>query len=76
MLLKIGLDSILVYCRIQHDKVIISIYIVFYRAALKAPHSSADPPPPGRVVSNEEARLLSSSLINKVCRVSRELPKW
>jgi hypothetical protein len=46
MLLKIGLDSILVYCRIQHDKVIISIYIVFYRAALKAPHSSADPPPP------------------------------
>jgi hypothetical protein len=37
------------------------LYRVFYRVALKAPHSSADPPPPGGVFANEEARLLSSS---------------
>jgi hypothetical protein len=38
------------------------LYRVFYRVALKAPHSSADPPPlPGGMFSNEEARLLSRS---------------
>jgi hypothetical protein len=35
------------------------LYRVFYRVVLKAPHSSTDPPPPGGVFSNEEARLLS-----------------
>jgi hypothetical protein len=37
------------------------LYRVFYRVVLKASHSSADPPPPGGVFSNEEARLLSRS---------------
>ena len=37
------------------------LYRVFYRVVLKAPHSSADSPPPGGVFSNQEARLPSRS---------------
>jgi hypothetical protein len=64
-LLKIGLDSILVYCRIQHDKVIISIFILcVLSCCFESPSFQCRSSPPGGVFSNEEARLLSSSCGN------------